>query len=158
MRAVGFQPLTEAPVPGASGKRIFFLHPRDTQGILVEFCQSEKQFPVLFEQCAELEEIMQNSGYCCSPTQQSSGHVVTGSNLPKACKSLVLHNVSFELSREEIDAPRVPTLISEVGKGAYYAQRLQAQWPEAQLVILPENLQFKHLPAIPTGFLGISGR
>ena len=148
MRAAGFQPLTEAPVTGASGKRIFFLHPRDTRGFLVEFCQSEKQYPVLFEQCAELEEIMQKTGYYCPPSQKSSGHVVTSSVLPKACKSLVLHNNSFELSRGEIDAPRVPILISEASKDAHYAQLLQSQCPEAQLVILPENLQLKHLPAI----------
>ena len=148
MRAAGFQPLTEAPVPGASGKSIFFLHPRDTHGFLVEFCQSEKQYPVSFEQCAELEEIMQKTGYCCSPSQQSSGHVVTSNVPPKASKSLVLHNVSLALSRGEIDAPRVPTLISEVSKDANYAQLLASQWPEAQLVILPENLQLKHLPAI----------
>lgn len=148
MRAAGFQPLTEAPGSGASGKRIFFLHPRDTHGFLVEFCQSEKQYPVLFEHCAELEEIMQKTGYCCSPTQQSSGHVVTGNVLPKACKSLVLHNISFALSRGEIDAPRVPTLISEISKDAQYAQLLGSLWPEAQLVILPEKSQLKHLPAI----------
>ncbi len=148
MCAAGFQPLTGAPVPGASGKRIFFLHPRDTHGFLVEFCQSEKQYPVLFEQCAELEEIMQKTGYCCSPTQKSSGHVVTSNVLPKACKSLVLHNVSFALSRGEIDVPRVPTLISEISKDAQYAQLLASQWPEAQLVILPENSQLKHLPAM----------
>ena len=148
MRAAGFHPLTEAPVPGASGKRIFFLHPRDTHGFLVEFCQSEKQYPVLFDHCTELEEIMQNTGYCCPPSQESSGHVVTGNVLPKACKSLVLHNNSFALSRGEIEAPRVPTLISEASNHAHYAQLLQSQCPEAQLVILPENLQLKHLPAI----------
>lgn len=148
MHAAGFQPLTKAPVPGASGKRIFFLHPRDTHGFLIEFCQSAKQYAVLFEHCAELEEIMHKTGYCCPPTQQSSGHVVTGSVPPKACKSLVVHNVSFVLSRGETDAPRAPTLISEVSKDAHSAQLLQSQWPEAQLVILPEDLQLRHLPAI----------
>ena len=148
MRAAGFQPLTGAPVPGASGKRIFFLHPGDTHGILVEFCQSAKQYPVSFEHCAELEEIMQKTGYCCPPSQKSCGHVVTSNVLPRACRSLVLHNVSLALSRGEIDTLRVPTLISEVSKDAHYAQLLQSQWSEAQLVILPENSQLKHLPAI----------
>ncbi len=148
MRAAGFQPLTEAPVPGASGKRIFFLHPRDTHGFLVEFCQSAKQYAVLFEHCAELEEVMHKTGYCRPSAQQSSGHVVAGKVLPKVCKSLVVHNASLVLSRGETDAPRVPTLISEVSKDAFYAQLLQLQWPEAQLVILPENLQLTHLPAI----------
>ncbi len=148
MRAAGFQPLTENPVPGAAGKRIFFLHPRDTHGFLVEFCQSAKQYAVLFEHCAELEEIMHKTGYCYTPTQQLSGHVVTGNDLPKICRSLVVHNASFELSQKETDAPRVPTLISEVSTDSHHAQLLQSQWPEAQLVILPENLQLKHLPAI----------
>lgn len=35
----GFSPLSQAPRPGADGKLIFFLHPRDTHGLLVEFCQ-----------------------------------------------------------------------------------------------------------------------
>jgi methylmalonyl-CoA epimerase len=36
----GFRPLNESPKRGADGKRIFFLHPRDTGGVLVELCQS----------------------------------------------------------------------------------------------------------------------
>jgi methylmalonyl-CoA epimerase len=36
----GFTPLGDAPQPGADHKQIFFLHPRDTHGLLVEFCQS----------------------------------------------------------------------------------------------------------------------
>ena len=38
MQALGYTPLSEAPRPGADGKRIFFLHPRQTAGVLVEFC------------------------------------------------------------------------------------------------------------------------
>lgn len=36
--ANGFQPLNE-PQVGADGKEVFFLHPKQTQGILIEFCQ-----------------------------------------------------------------------------------------------------------------------
>lgn len=36
----GFTPLSDAPQPGADDKQIFFLHPRDTHGVLIEFCQS----------------------------------------------------------------------------------------------------------------------
>jgi pimeloyl-ACP methyl ester carboxylesterase len=39
-RAHGFTPLSDAPQPGADGKQIFFLHPRDTHGLLIEFCQT----------------------------------------------------------------------------------------------------------------------
>ncbi len=40
LREVGFHPLADAPRPGADGKRIFFLHPKETGGVLVEFCRS----------------------------------------------------------------------------------------------------------------------
>lgn len=39
-RAHDFTPLSETPQPGADDKQIFFLHPRDTHGLLIEFCQS----------------------------------------------------------------------------------------------------------------------
>ncbi len=40
LRTLGFTPLSDTPRPGADAKRIFFLHPRETGGVLVEFCQS----------------------------------------------------------------------------------------------------------------------
>ncbi len=40
LRAAGFTPLSDTPRPGADGKHIFFLHPRQTHGVLIEFCQS----------------------------------------------------------------------------------------------------------------------
>lgn len=40
LRSIGYQPLDDAPRPGADGKRIFFLHPKDTAGVLFEFCQT----------------------------------------------------------------------------------------------------------------------
>lgn len=39
-RALGLQPLSDEPLPGADGKRIAFFHPRDTFGVLIEVCQS----------------------------------------------------------------------------------------------------------------------
>ena len=38
VRALGIRLLSEAPQPGADGKRIVFLHPKDTAGVLVELC------------------------------------------------------------------------------------------------------------------------
>jgi methylmalonyl-CoA/ethylmalonyl-CoA epimerase len=38
-RAQGMPPLTAEPGQGAGGKWMCFLHPRDTQGVLVEFVQ-----------------------------------------------------------------------------------------------------------------------
>ena len=40
LREHGFDPLSDEPRPGADGKLIFFLHPKMTHGVLVEFCQS----------------------------------------------------------------------------------------------------------------------
>ena len=41
--ADGFRLLADAPKPGADGKRIVFLHPKDTGGVLVELVQSTRQ-------------------------------------------------------------------------------------------------------------------
>lgn len=39
LRSAGFRLLHEEPVPGADGKIICFLHPKSTNGVLVELCQ-----------------------------------------------------------------------------------------------------------------------
>ena len=36
--ALGLRLLNDAPKPGADGKQIFFVHPKDTGGVLMEFC------------------------------------------------------------------------------------------------------------------------
>ena len=41
LRERGFTPLSDEPHPGADGKLIFFLHPKETHGVLIEFCQSQ---------------------------------------------------------------------------------------------------------------------
>ncbi|HOX25125.1 MAG TPA: methylmalonyl-CoA epimerase [Candidatus Krumholzibacteria bacterium] len=38
-RAAGLRVLDESPRGGAGGKRIVFLHPKDTAGVLLEICQ-----------------------------------------------------------------------------------------------------------------------
>lgn len=40
LAAAGFELLDEEPKPGADNKLICFLHPRSTNGVLVELCQS----------------------------------------------------------------------------------------------------------------------
>lgn len=40
VRDAGFDPLNDTPQPGADGKRIFFLHPKQTHGVLIELCSS----------------------------------------------------------------------------------------------------------------------
>ena len=38
----GFMLLSDQPKPGADNKEIVFLHPKSTQGVLVELCQEKK--------------------------------------------------------------------------------------------------------------------
>jgi methylmalonyl-CoA epimerase len=40
VRDAGFTVLQDAPQPGADDKRIAFVHPQDTHGLLVEFCET----------------------------------------------------------------------------------------------------------------------
>ncbi|MEO0559930.1 MAG: methylmalonyl-CoA epimerase [Bacteroidota bacterium] len=42
VRQLGIRLLSDSPLPGADGKRIVFLHPKDTAGVLVELCQSAR--------------------------------------------------------------------------------------------------------------------
>lgn len=51
VQELGLEPVDEAPRPGADGRQVFFLHPRQTHGILIELCQdtSPPLNPVLVE-------------------------------------------------------------------------------------------------------------
>ncbi len=40
LRAAGFELLSDQPQSGADDKRIFFVHPKQTHGVLVEFCET----------------------------------------------------------------------------------------------------------------------
>jgi len=151
MRAIGFQPLTEVPISGANGKHIFFLHPKQTCRILVEFCQPRKQYRVRFNACPELERIMQLTGHCIPP-DTSPDHIVTGGPVPQRCQSLVLHNISSRLSQHKFDLPSVPVLISETSDASHNVYALLAKFPEAQVAILPESSQPKCLPEVLLNF------
>ena len=39
LKAAGFTLINEEPVPGAHGTRVAFVHPKDTEGVLLELCQ-----------------------------------------------------------------------------------------------------------------------
>ncbi|MFX1540179.1 MAG: methylmalonyl-CoA epimerase [Promethearchaeota archaeon] len=43
MKTAGFQLIDETPRPGAGNKLIAFIHPRSTNGVLIELCQPTKQ-------------------------------------------------------------------------------------------------------------------
>ena len=42
LKALGFILIQESPKDGADNKRIAFLHPKSTNGVLVELCQEKK--------------------------------------------------------------------------------------------------------------------
>ncbi len=42
LKAAGFEILNEIPKEGADNKIVVFLHPRSTNGVLVELCQEKK--------------------------------------------------------------------------------------------------------------------
>lgn len=42
LKAAGFDILNETPKEGADNKLVVFLHPRSTNGVLVELCQNKK--------------------------------------------------------------------------------------------------------------------
>ncbi len=42
LKAAGFEILNETPKAGADNKLVVFLHPRSTNGVLVELCQERK--------------------------------------------------------------------------------------------------------------------
>lgn len=42
LKAEGFEILNETPKEGADNKLVVFLHPRSTNGVLVELCQEKK--------------------------------------------------------------------------------------------------------------------
>lgn len=44
LKKEGFQPLSEDPKPGADGKVVMFLHPKTTEGVLVELCMDKDKF------------------------------------------------------------------------------------------------------------------
>ena len=43
LKAEGFQLLSEEPKKGADNKRICFLHPKSTNGVLIELCEENKK-------------------------------------------------------------------------------------------------------------------
>ena len=90
----GYVPIGESPQQGAGGKSIFFLHPRDTHGILIEFCQ---------EKLVKLEPIQ----------IPFSGGMLAGYTLgpPEAEPLLVLHGAAGSTHLET--APIIKKLAKE---------------------------------------------
>ena len=91
VRNVGFPPLSAEPLPGAQGKRIFFLHPKDTGGVLIEFCEvPEPLAPVMVVGPTQVKDVakdLSNSGLNCTVASSPTAVPSTGAHL-------VLHNAN----------------------------------------------------------------
>ena len=119
--AFGIRLLADAPKPGADGKRIVFLHPKDTAGVLVELVQSVRPAP----EWAEVDGVaMQLSGPEGAPpllvlhgalgsTEMETDRLirvwerdfrVVGMDLPGHGRSASLETPSPEWSRFALDA------------------------------------------------------
>lgn len=53
LRRSGFTLLSDSPKPGADGKNIVFVHPHDTPGLLIEFCQAAHPIGVRWQEAPE---------------------------------------------------------------------------------------------------------
>jgi methylmalonyl-CoA/ethylmalonyl-CoA epimerase len=42
LKKEGFTPLNNKPLPGADNKLVCFLHPKETNGVLIELCMEQK--------------------------------------------------------------------------------------------------------------------
>ncbi len=166
LRLAGFTPLSPSPTRGAGGKQIFFLHPKETAGVLIEFCQHPGQQPALAPIALVAREaspaladaLARHAPLLCAASVQDAHEqmarkgikhahfLVTGSDAEaalafvrgnrEACHSLTLHDAS---PFAPLAAPnsRIPVLISAPADSAEAALQLHRHIPGSQLCILP---------------------
>ena len=72
-------------VVGAGGKRIFFVHPRDTSGVLVEFCQKPPSSPSIYQ--IGPEAVLSSLG-----PHARTPHLHSIASVPPHSKGLVIHS------------------------------------------------------------------
>lgn len=70
----GYRILSDAPYDGADGKSVFFVHPRDTNHILFEFCQSTR--PVTKTETFALRGDVDQGSVTCHTAGNAQGPVL----------------------------------------------------------------------------------
>ena len=168
LKDLGFTPLSAEPTRGAAGKYIFFLHPKQTAGILVEFCQeaadaSAAASVVLVSStpCPSLLTRLRRLGTTVVAHDFSTWHdsrqipapahmVLVGGvrrdaarvlrSGPKACLSYALHLLDSADMLPVIEHT-VPLLISAPDTHQETAVQLFARCPGSTLCILPTDQQ-----------------
>lgn len=141
LRTAGFTPLSNEPQVGAGGKRIFFLHPKTTGRILIEICQLAEQWPVRIVGAAPaLERVLLSTGLVRWGSQ-TAAHLIAARAVTLArpvvesCRSVVLFQPTDRTALPALEARQA--LICLTDAELRYAKHIQAQWPEAQLALLP---------------------
>jgi len=143
MRRAGFEPLSEQPKVGAGGKRIFFLHPKTTGRILIEFCQPAYQWSItVVGKADELKRALLSSGLVrlqAEPANCLMAAETTSVDQPwmQACRSIVWFRPSgsFKLPAQG-ERPMLACLTDDaLGE----ARHIRALWPHARLAVLPAD-------------------
>ncbi len=158
MRAAGFTPLADTPQAGARGKRIFFLHPKQTGSVLIEFCQPSDQWDITPMGLSEtLLTALLQTGRCRVAHAEPLGHLIAGADkagealrLAAAgrCVSLALHNAA-DISFADITCPLFIGALADVASDVL---ALQALWPHAKMAILPAGTPDQVLAGLLTAF------
>ena len=137
----GFTPLSVEPGPGAGGKRIFFLHPKNTGRVLIEFCQPVEQHQVsIYGQAPELEESLQRTGYS-AVTASPGAHLIAARcttvphSLVNTCRTLTLFHPDGPVGLPADFSG--PVLLCMADSSADLAISLKKHWPKAHLAMLP---------------------
>lgn len=152
LRSAGFEPVSAEPKAGAGGKRIFFLHPKTTGRILIEFCQPANQWAVnVVGPAPNLKAALLKTGRVKIDVSPGASLIVARSaSLPdsavRACRSLVLYHPTSLVDLPELDAKRVLVCLSDAAiEDAAY---IQMQLPEARLAVLPATTPAKTWAAL----------
>lgn len=141
LRSAGFEPVSAEPKAGAGGKRIFFLHPKTTGRILIEFCQPAYQWAVnVVGPAPDLKAALLKTGRVNIGASPSTSLIVARNALPpdsavKACRSLVLYYPTSLADLPKLDAQRVLVCLSDTA--VEHATSIQMELPKTQLAVLP---------------------
>ena len=143
MRRAGFEPLSEQPRGGADGKRIFFLHPKTTGRILIEFCQPAKQWSVsVVGKADELKRVLLSSGLVRLQAEPANCLIAAETtsldrSWVQACRSIVCFQPAGRIEPPALgDRPMLACLTDDAMEDARHIRML---WPQARLAVLPAD-------------------
>ncbi len=168
-REAGYEPIDPAPRPGAGGKTIFFLHPRQTSNILIEFCSHAE--PCLDPVKGPLPEGVQRVFIAPGSSAQTPCLYVTGSSPPspdphQLARQLTPGRVCMVAHIESGASPDIAALIDRLGAPSVHllAQGLSAKTllhtaktdSRIHAVVVTDPDEFETLEDIPAGLFLIT--